>query len=121
VRARLDQFIEAGSWHDVETEPLALFDLVLDGLFREVDTAVWRLLDEIAGLERVSFPSATRIFLVVVVRAETLTTQSSGSSKPRMLEAVHSEQPTRSTSPNCTVGPRISSTWARRLIRASWW
>ncbi|KAH6623590.1 hypothetical protein F5144DRAFT_496380 [Chaetomium tenue] len=39
VRERLDQFIEAQSWHDVEAEPLALFDLVLDGLFREIDMA----------------------------------------------------------------------------------
>ncbi|KAH6855201.1 hypothetical protein B0I37DRAFT_50372 [Chaetomium sp. MPI-CAGE-AT-0009] len=52
VRERLDQFIEARSWHDVEAEPLALFDLILDGLFREVDTTVWKLLDEISGLER---------------------------------------------------------------------
>lgn len=119
VRERLDQFIAAKSWHDVEAEPLALFDLVLDGLFREIDATVWKLLHEISGLENVSFPSLRNLSLCCCRcrcrpsrnrNTNYLPNTSSGSSKSQMLEAVHSEQRRRSTLPNCTVGPHISST-----------
>jgi len=53
VRKRLENFLLAKAWTDVMAEPLALFDLVLAGLFTEVDTTVWNLLDVIKGLEAV--------------------------------------------------------------------
>ncbi|KAK5659973.1 hypothetical protein OQA88_13438 [Cercophora sp. LCS_1] len=52
VKNRLQNFINAGAWTAVEHEPLVLFDLVLDGLYTEVDTTVWDLLDDISRLER---------------------------------------------------------------------
>lgn len=53
VRHRLEQFLVAKAWDDVAAEPLALFDLILAGLYTEVDTIVWDLLDIISGLEAV--------------------------------------------------------------------
>lgn len=53
VKNRLQDFINAGAWAAVEHEPLVLFDLVLDGLYTEVDMTVWELLDDIRRLERV--------------------------------------------------------------------
>ena len=57
VRARVEQFLHAAtaqSCDDIVTNPLVLFDLVLDGLFQEVDTTVWSLLGIISKLEFVS-------------------------------------------------------------------
>ena len=55
VKERLQAFLDAKAWADVRTEPLALFDLVLGGLFVEFDAIVWNLLDIIGGLESVSW------------------------------------------------------------------
>jgi hypothetical protein len=55
VAERIEQFIGMGCFQDVIAEPLALFDLVLDGLFREVDLTLWKLLNVIFELEMVSF------------------------------------------------------------------
>lgn len=54
VRQRLEQCLQGGHWTDIQAEPMALFDLVLDGLFAELDQTVWDLVDVIRGLERVS-------------------------------------------------------------------
>jgi hypothetical protein len=57
ARARLERFLAAAtaqSWDDIVSEPLVLFDLILDGLFLEIDTTVWRLLNVFAELESVS-------------------------------------------------------------------
>jgi len=54
VRKRLEQCIQDGYWTDFQAEPLALFDLVLDGLFLDLDHTVWDLRDVIKGLEEVS-------------------------------------------------------------------
>ncbi|KAK0719312.1 hypothetical protein B0H67DRAFT_642677 [Lasiosphaeris hirsuta] len=51
VRQRLADFIGAGSWEDVGSEPLVLFDLVLEALYSDVDQTVWRLNDVIGPLE----------------------------------------------------------------------
>ncbi|KAM7184950.1 hypothetical protein V8F20_011987 [Naviculisporaceae sp. PSN 640] len=52
VRARLEICLRNGFWADIATQPLALFDLVLDGLFAGLDKTVWDLLDVIRKLER---------------------------------------------------------------------
>ncbi|KAK0636052.1 hypothetical protein B0T17DRAFT_67077 [Bombardia bombarda] len=51
VRKRLDALIEAGAWRDIMTEPYILFDLILDGLFVEVDNTVWSMNDVFGPLE----------------------------------------------------------------------
>lgn len=43
VRKRLADFIAAKAWGDVATEPYVLFDLVLDGLYAQVDDTVWNM------------------------------------------------------------------------------
>ncbi|KAK4216893.1 hypothetical protein QBC37DRAFT_415982 [Rhypophila decipiens] len=52
VRKRLEQCMQNGYWTDIQTEPLVLYDLVLDGLFAGLDRTVWDLLDVIRRLER---------------------------------------------------------------------
>jgi hypothetical protein len=56
VRERLEKWIESGAWDEVTGEPLALLDLVMDGLFREVDNAVWKMADVFGPMEYVSLP-----------------------------------------------------------------
>ncbi|KAK3360498.1 hypothetical protein B0T25DRAFT_447036 [Lasiosphaeria hispida] len=51
VRKRLADFIAAGSWKHVNSEPLVLFDLVLEALYNDVDETVWKLNDVIGPLE----------------------------------------------------------------------
>ena len=44
VRDRLKKFTEfSAAWTDVLSEPYALFDLVIEGLYKEVDTNVWSM------------------------------------------------------------------------------
>jgi hypothetical protein len=59
VVRRIEAFLFSRALSDVFIEPLALFDLILDGLFSETDAAVWRLLDTISGLEEVSVSVAS--------------------------------------------------------------
>lgn len=40
VRIRLWEFIEAKAWEDVERYPFILFDLVLEGLYFDVDATI---------------------------------------------------------------------------------
>ncbi|KJZ74737.1 hypothetical protein HIM_05854 [Hirsutella minnesotensis 3608] len=43
VRHRLGLFIDSGNWHDVGLNPHVLFDVVLEGLYSEVDETVWNM------------------------------------------------------------------------------
>ncbi|KAL2122327.1 hypothetical protein VTJ04DRAFT_2782 [Mycothermus thermophilus] len=54
VKRRIQQFIDMKCFRDAIAEPFALFDLVLDGLFHEVDSTMWQLLEVIYELENVS-------------------------------------------------------------------
>lgn len=54
VRRRLDQFFQAKAWEDVKFEPWVLFDLVVEGLFLEVDDTQWSMHDAFRPLEAVS-------------------------------------------------------------------
>lgn len=56
IKARLDEFISAGSWTDVASQPYILFDLVLEGLYFEVDNALWRMSKVFGPLEHVGQP-----------------------------------------------------------------
>jgi hypothetical protein len=56
VRERLENWIESGAWDEVMREPLALLDLVMDGLFQEVDNTVWKMVDVFGPMEYVSLP-----------------------------------------------------------------
>jgi hypothetical protein len=51
---RLGEFIEARSWSNVAIEPYMLFDLILEGLYREVDATVWSMGTVFGPLEHVS-------------------------------------------------------------------
>lgn len=55
VRSRLERFLDARAWEDVAVEPYVLLDLVLDGLYREVDENVWNIADVLGPLEYVSY------------------------------------------------------------------
>ncbi|KAL1844355.1 hypothetical protein VTJ49DRAFT_34 [Mycothermus thermophilus] len=104
VTARIKAFLEGGGWRDVCFEPIALFDLVLDGLFGETDMTVWRLLDVISGLEEASLPKCLDTKLQII------THPSESFKLPPICEEVGNKRPTRSTSPSCMAGPSISST-----------
>lgn len=124
VRARLERFLAAAtaqSWDNIVSEPLVLFDLILDGLFLEIDTTVWRLLNVLAELESVSTQALGRAIETLAIDPETLTLKNSGSSAPRTREASGKIRLTRSTSPNSTAGRSTSSTSARPSTRVSWW
>ncbi|PNY27519.1 Uncharacterized protein TCAP_02556 [Tolypocladium capitatum] len=43
VRRRIEGFLDSGKWHHVKTNPYVLFDLVLEGLYKEVDEMVWNM------------------------------------------------------------------------------
>ncbi|POR33118.1 Uncharacterized protein TPAR_06685 [Tolypocladium paradoxum] len=43
VRRRIERFVDGGKWYDVKTNPYVLFDVVLDGLYLEVDQMVWNM------------------------------------------------------------------------------
>lgn len=53
VRSRIEKFLDARAWGDVAVEPYVLLDLVLDGLYREVDENVWNIADVLGPLEHV--------------------------------------------------------------------
>ncbi|PHH89226.1 hypothetical protein CDD83_6458 [Cordyceps sp. RAO-2017] len=43
VARRIDLFTDTGSWGDVQANPYVLFDMVLEGLFLQVDEMVWNM------------------------------------------------------------------------------
>ncbi|KAK6348033.1 hypothetical protein TWF718_005853 [Orbilia javanica] len=51
VRRRLEAWITSKSWLAVTGEPYALFDLVVDGLFSEVDATTWKMADVFRPIE----------------------------------------------------------------------
>lgn len=51
VRSRMEKFLDARAWGDVAVEPYVLLDLVLEGLYREVDENVWNIADVLGPLE----------------------------------------------------------------------
>jgi hypothetical protein len=54
VRDRFSRFMKTDGWRDVLANPLVLFDLVLDGLFLDVDETVWNMNRVFGALEHVS-------------------------------------------------------------------
>lgn len=55
VRERLEVFLQGGSISDAIAEPYILLDLILDGLWREVDQCVWNMNEILGPLEHVSY------------------------------------------------------------------
>ncbi|KAK6358111.1 hypothetical protein TWF730_007466 [Orbilia blumenaviensis] len=51
VRRRLEAWIASMSWAAITEEPYALFDLVMDGLFSEVDATSWKMADVFRPIE----------------------------------------------------------------------
>jgi hypothetical protein len=43
VNSRIGQFIQSRAWDDVLVNPYILFDLVIEGLFFDVDQMVWNM------------------------------------------------------------------------------
>lgn len=56
VRDRLNEFVAAKAWEDVVRDPYVLFDLVLEGLYFEVDDTVWKMNTVFGPLEHVKPP-----------------------------------------------------------------
>lgn len=54
VRSRIGQFTESRSWDDVVVNPYILFDLVIEGLFFDVDKMVWNMNKIFGPMEHVS-------------------------------------------------------------------
>jgi hypothetical protein len=54
VRKRFDRFIDTKAWKEIPAEPYMLFDLIIDGLFLEVDQNVWNMNMIFGALEHVS-------------------------------------------------------------------
>jgi hypothetical protein len=51
---RLNAFFNARCSEDVLVEPHVVFDVILDGLFHEIDQAVWKMNSVFGGMEHVS-------------------------------------------------------------------
>ncbi|KAK6523504.1 hypothetical protein TWF281_001484 [Arthrobotrys megalospora] len=43
VRKSLEMWIESKQWDSIHETPLSLLDLVVEGMFREVDTTIWKM------------------------------------------------------------------------------
>jgi hypothetical protein len=57
VRRRLGQFMhEQDAWAEAQEQPLILLDLVLEGIFLDVDESCWNINRVFGPLEHVSFP-----------------------------------------------------------------
>lgn len=54
VRSRIGQFTESRLWDDVVVNPYILFDLVIEGLFFDVDKMVWNMNKIFGPMEHVS-------------------------------------------------------------------
>lgn len=57
VRRRMKDLIKSRGWADVGINPYVLFDVVLEGLYEEVDSTASKLVREFASLERVCIVS----------------------------------------------------------------
>ncbi|KAJ6258196.1 hypothetical protein Dda_7115 [Drechslerella dactyloides] len=64
VRKRLEMWIENRRWDTITEEPLSFLDLVMEGLFQEVDNTIWKMADVFGPMEtsilkvaRVGFPA----------------------------------------------------------------
>ncbi|XP_044717489.1 uncharacterized protein HRG_08997 [Hirsutella rhossiliensis] len=55
VWQRIELFIDSGKWADAGINPYVLFDLVLDGLYFEVDETVWNMNTVFGPLEHVQW------------------------------------------------------------------
>ncbi|KAK5997561.1 Notoamide biosynthesis cluster M'-like protein [Cladobotryum mycophilum] len=51
VRKRLEDFVTSRAWEDVVVNPYILFDLVLEGLYGQVDDTVWNMRSVFGPLE----------------------------------------------------------------------
>lgn len=61
VESRLRRFIARSASHNnAITEPYVLLDIVLDGLFHDVDDNVWKMNDVFGTFEHVSFAATCR-------------------------------------------------------------
>lgn len=54
TRTALERFIRSESHHIPSSEPFALFDIIMQGVFEDVDQNVWNLADVFGPLEHVS-------------------------------------------------------------------
>jgi hypothetical protein len=66
VRRILYSFMESSAWSKISTEPYAFFDLIMAGLFIDVDQNVWNINIIFGAFEHVSLVSAEVVSLVVV-------------------------------------------------------
>ncbi|EPS43632.1 hypothetical protein H072_2347 [Dactylellina haptotyla CBS 200.50] len=55
VRQVLEKWIASKSWSTIIDNPLALLDLVMEGLFCEVDTTTWKMDGVFGPMEQVKF------------------------------------------------------------------
>jgi len=53
VRSRLERFLQSGGWKPVLDEPYILLDLVLEGLYLQVDENVWNMNAALGAVEHV--------------------------------------------------------------------
>jgi hypothetical protein len=114
---RLKAFANAGCWEDVLAEPHCLFDMVLEGLFQEVDATVWNMNHVFGDMEHVSGPDAVAEMEVDNRR------KSCRMQKIRLLENSGSTR--SSTSVGFTTARSTSSTSGRlsspASLRSSTW
>ena len=54
VRTRIEEFVAGGAWEQVALAPYVLFDLVLEGLYFEVDETLWKMNQVFGPLEHAS-------------------------------------------------------------------
>ncbi|CAM1509922.1 Fc.00g002570.m01.CDS01 [Cosmosporella sp. VM-42] len=59
VRQRIAEFVNAKVWEHVAIDPYILFDLLLDGLYLEVDETVWRMNTVFGPLEHMILQFST--------------------------------------------------------------
>ncbi|KAF3934403.1 hypothetical protein ABW19_dt0200516 [Dactylella cylindrospora] len=60
VRKRLEMWIESRLWETVMEQPLALLDLVVEGLYLEVDNVAWNMADVFSPMETGVLEVATK-------------------------------------------------------------
>ncbi|KAL3963530.1 hypothetical protein ACCO45_000534 [Purpureocillium lilacinum] len=53
---RFEEFVDSCGWDDVQTNPYVLFDVLLEGLYFEVDKMVWNMNTIFGPLEHVGCP-----------------------------------------------------------------
>jgi hypothetical protein len=105
VTRRIEACITTTAWLDVLSEPFVLFDLVLDALFSETDLTVWRLLDVIHDLEKVS-PLSTKHVVSHLTDYHPMISKCWKQLETLKESAIQNKL----TFPSCTDGPETSST-----------